>query len=92
MTLKESTMQQSHYTWNAWRRRNRLWADHPSTLISISNLASLYKSQGHKHDAAESLYLECAEKAEATLGPDHPHTLLFLKNISSTQNNLNHNQ
>ena len=63
-----------------------------STLISISNLASLYKSQGHKHDAAESLYLECAEKAEATLGPDHPHNLLFLKNIYSTQNNLNHNQ
>jgi hypothetical protein len=63
-----------------------------STLISISNLASLYKSQGKKYDAAEPLYLECAEKAEATLGPDHPHTLLFLKNISSTQNNLNHNQ
>ena len=47
------------------KRKATLGADHPKTLGSVNNLAVVYESQGN-YDAAEPLFMECAEKAKAT--------------------------
>src|SRR3954452_20280076 len=47
---------------------------HPDTLISMNNLAELYRSQG-RYGEAEPLYAEPLQLYRGVLGPRHPNTL-----------------
>ena len=58
-----------------------LGKDHPDTLISVANLASLYLDQG-RLEQSESLYLRALERRESTLGKDHPDTLTSVANLA----------
>ena len=51
-----------------------LGKDHPATLISVSNLATLYDDQG-RYSEAEPLYKRALEASERVLGKEHPMTL-----------------
>ncbi|KAK3902308.1 kinesin light chain [Staphylotrichum tortipilum] len=51
----------------------KLGADHPDTLISMSNLAFTWKGQG-RHADALTLMENCAQARQRVLGADHPHT------------------
>jgi CHAT domain-containing protein/tetratricopeptide (TPR) repeat protein len=53
----------------------------PRTLISLSNLALLYKAQG-RYGEAEPLYLEALRAQREELGPHHPDTLTSLNNLA----------
>ena len=55
--------------------------DHPDTLRSMNNLASLYNRQG-RYDAAEPLYLETLETQKRVLGDDHRDTTSTLYNLA----------
>jgi len=60
--------------------RKTLGDAHPSTLISIGNLALLLQDQG-KLDGAEPLYREAVSGAEKTLGVEHPTTVTMQENL-----------
>jgi hypothetical protein len=51
-----------------------LGAKHPSTLTSISNLASTYRNQGRWKEA-EDLEVQVMKMRNKVLGPQHPDTL-----------------
>jgi CHAT domain-containing protein len=51
-----------------------LGPDHPATLISVNNLAELYRTQG-RYGEAEPLYRRALATNEKVLGPEHPATL-----------------
>src|SRR5262245_12953924 len=51
-----------------------LGATHPSTLLSVHNLAALYDAQG-RYSEAEPLYKLALEGREKMLGTEHPDTL-----------------
>jgi tetratricopeptide (TPR) repeat protein len=51
-----------------------LGKDHPSTLTSVSNLASVLQGQG-KYEAVEAMNRRALEGSEKVLGKDHPSTL-----------------
>ncbi|KAK2054233.1 hypothetical protein LY76DRAFT_665397 [Colletotrichum caudatum] len=53
-------------------RRRVFGADHPSSLVSMRNLA---KSQGRRDDAL-ALMEDCARRRKKRLGPDHPDAIL----------------
>jgi tetratricopeptide (TPR) repeat protein/predicted Ser/Thr protein kinase len=55
-------------------RRRLLGEDHPDTLISMRNLAVLYRHQG-KVEQAESLLIKVLGVQRRLLGEDHPDTL-----------------
>ena len=55
-------------------RQQSLGAEHPDTLMSVSNLASVYESLGRYGDA-ERLYLRELPASERVLGAEHPDTL-----------------
>ncbi|KOV86033.1 hypothetical protein ADL03_09520, partial [Nocardia sp. NRRL S-836] len=59
-----------------------LGPDHPSTLLSRSNLANAYESAG---DLGRAIPLHEATLAdrERVLGPDHPSTLLSRSNLAN---------
>ena len=42
----------------------------------MNNLALLYNNQG-KYEEAESLYVECLEIRERTLGKEHPYSNFY---------------
>ena len=67
-------------------REKVLGKEHPFTLISMNNLASLFKSQG-KYDATEPLYREALQLSEKVLGKEHPSTLLSMNNLASLFDN-----
>jgi hypothetical protein len=54
--------------------RRVLGDEHPSTLISISNLAMFLEGR-QEYDQAEALYLECINGCRRVLGNDHPDTI-----------------
>ena len=59
-----------------------LWGkEHPDTLTSVHNLASLLKALG-KLDEAEPLYRWALEARERTLGKEHPDTLTSVNNLA----------
>jgi len=58
-----------------------LGTSHPSTLISMNNLAGSYESQG-KYDEAEFLYVECLALRKAILGTSHPSTIGSMNNLA----------
>jgi CHAT domain-containing protein len=47
---------------------------HPSTLLSMNNLAALYDSQG-RYGEAEPLYQKALQLTQEVLGKEHPRTL-----------------
>ena len=58
-----------------------LGPEHPDTLATVNNLASLYRSQG-RYGEAEPLYRRALEASERVLGPEHPHTLGSVNNLA----------
>ena len=58
-------------------------AEHPvTTVISLSNLARLYRATG-TYTKAEPLYQRALDIAEKALGPDHPTTAAALNNLAT---------
>ena len=60
-----------------------LGAEHPSTLSSITNLASTYRNQGRWKEA-EELFVQVMETSSRVLGQEHPSTLTSMANLAST--------
>ncbi len=58
-----------------------LGREHPDTLRSVSNLATLYCAQG-RYGEAEPLYKRALEGFERTLGPGHQATKDTAKNLA----------
>jgi tetratricopeptide (TPR) repeat protein len=62
--------------------RNRvLGVEHPDTLTSVNNLASLYTSQG-RYGEAEPLLVGALEASERVLVVEHPDTLTSMNNLA----------
>ena len=55
-------------------RRTKLGVDHPDTLNSMANLASMYWNQGRATEALK-LMEECVVARTRKLGTNHPNTL-----------------
>ncbi len=51
-----------------------LGEEHPDTLISMDNLASIWKAQDRDEEAVKPM-TECARLGMQILGADHPSTL-----------------
>jgi serine/threonine protein kinase len=64
-------------------RRRLLGADHPDTLNSMNNLASVLSSQG-KYAEAEQMCRQVLEVQERVLGKEHPDTLAGMMNLANT--------
>ncbi|KAL4863582.1 hypothetical protein BDV12DRAFT_206383 [Aspergillus spectabilis] len=63
---------------------NKVKSKHdPSTLTSMSDLASTYSDQGRWKEA-EELEVQVLEARKQVLGPGHPDTLLSMSNLAST--------
>ena len=58
-----------------------LGPDHPSTLATIHNIASVLAKQG-QYEEALKLYQEVLDKQKQILGSDHPNTLSTMHNIA----------
>jgi hypothetical protein len=54
--------------------KNKLGADHPDTLNSISNLAFTWKETGRETEAIR-LIEECIQSRQHILGLNHPDTI-----------------
>ncbi|KAK7928766.1 hypothetical protein PG985_005764 [Apiospora marii] len=65
------------------RSKQKLGADHPSTLNSMANLASTCRNQG-RWEAAEKLDVEVMERSKQKLGAGHPDTLNSMNNLAYT--------
>ena len=50
-----------------------LGEEHPDTLISMNNLALIFKGQGRAEEAM-ALMEDCTRMQKRVLGPDHPYT------------------
>jgi tetratricopeptide (TPR) repeat protein len=59
-----------------------LGKEHPSTLISMTNLAFLLESQG-KYNEAEPISRQTLALKEKVLGPEHQSTLISMNNLAS---------
>ena len=70
-----------------WEFESQLGPDHPHTLGSGYNLASLLRAQGD-YAAAEPLYRRALEGREKSFAPDHPDTLASVNGLA----NLLHDQ
>jgi len=62
-------------------RERVLGPEHPSTLVSVNNLAYLLESTGD-YAGAEPLYRRALEARERVLGPEHPDTLVSVNNLA----------
>ncbi len=62
--------------------RRAFGPEHPDTLMSMNNLASLYADQG-RYGEAEPLYVETLAISTRVLGPEHPDTLMSMNNLAS---------
>ena len=67
-------------------RRGVLGADHPDTLASLTNLASIFRNQG-RWEEAEKLEVQVMEARKTKLGVDHPDMLTIMGNLASTYRN-----
>ena len=54
--------------------KRELGPEHPDTLSSMANLASIYSNQGHWKEA-EKMYERALEGYEKAWEPEHPSTL-----------------
>ena len=59
-----------------------LGPEHPLTLTSINNLASVLYGQG-KYEEAEAMHQQALEGSEKVLGPEHPLTLKIANDLQS---------
>ena len=59
-----------------------LGKEHPSTLISMDNLAVILDKQG-KYKEAEEMHQRVLLLRERVLGKEHPHTLSSMNNLAS---------
>jgi len=67
----------------AYRYAERvLGAEHPDTLVTVNNLALLYKSNG-RYGEAEPLSRRALAARERVLGAEHPDTLVSVDNLAS---------
>ena len=64
-------------------RKRVLGTEHPDTLTSMINLASLYSEQGRWKEA-EKLGVLAMETTKRVLGTEHPDTLASMANLAST--------
>ena len=62
----------------------RLGRDHPDTLLTVHNLATLNKDQG-RYEKAEQLYGRALKGREERLGQDHPATLRTAEGLAIVQ-------
>jgi tetratricopeptide (TPR) repeat protein len=58
-----------------------LGREHPDTLRSVNNLASLLDNKGD-YDGAEPLYRRALEVRECVLGREHPDTLISVNSLA----------
>jgi len=72
-------------------RKFLLGDDHPDTLVSMNNLASIYQMQ-KSYEEAEKLYNFILEKRLVTLGEDHPMYLDSLFNLGVYYNSRGMNR
>jgi tetratricopeptide (TPR) repeat protein len=63
-------------------REKELRVNHPDTLTSVSNLASVLERQG-RYQEAESMNRRALEGYEKELGVNHPYTLTSVDNLAS---------
>jgi nucleoside phosphorylase/tetratricopeptide (TPR) repeat protein len=63
--------------------QDRVGSEHPSTLTSMSNLASAYWNQG-RWSEAEKLEIQVMETSKVVLGTEHSNTLTSMANLAST--------
>lgn len=61
--------------------------EHPNTLTSMSNLASVLRFQG-KYDEAEGIHRQVLALRESVLGKEHPSTLKSMANLALTYGDL----
>lgn len=61
--------------------RRVLGEEHPSTLTSMANLASTYRSQGRWAEA-EQMFVQVMETRKRVLGEEHPDTLGSMNNLA----------
>ena len=59
-----------------------LGPEHPDTLSTVNNLATLYTDQG-KYELAKPLYQWALETCERVLGLEHPDTAQTLGNLAN---------
>ena len=64
-------------------RKRILGEEHPDTLISMDNLASIYRDQGRLKEA-ENLEVQVMEVRKRVLGEDHPDTQTSMINLALT--------
>lgn len=64
-----------------------LGVEHPDTLISMHNLASIYWNQGQWKEA-EELQVQVMETKKTVLGDEHPDTLISMHNLACTWKSL----
>jgi nephrocystin-3 len=63
-----------------------LGKEHPSTLLTVNNLAMLLKSKGD-YIGAEPLFRHTLEAQERVLGKNHPNILLSVNNLAALLHN-----
>ncbi|MCC6344178.1 MAG: tetratricopeptide repeat protein [Bryobacterales bacterium] len=74
---------ESHYRRSLQLREHLLGADHPDTLESSDNLASLYYRRG-QFDRAETLHRHAFEVRRRAFGLSNPDTLASMNNLADT--------
>jgi Tetratricopeptide repeat len=62
-------------------RQRHLGIEHPDTLLTMNNLAYVYRSRG-RYDDAEILHGWALAGLEKQLGVEHPVTLMSMQNLS----------
>lgn len=62
--------------------REALGPRHPTTLVTLNNLAVVVQHQG-RYGEAESLYRETLELHRVAFGPHHPETLVTMNNLAA---------
>jgi Tetratricopeptide repeat len=63
-----------------------LGLEHPYTLTSMTNVASMCRDQGRWKEA-EELFVQAIEMGKRVLGPEYPCTLSSMVNMALTYGN-----
>ncbi|KEF50792.1 uncharacterized protein A1O9_13157, partial [Exophiala aquamarina CBS 119918] len=63
-----------------------LGTEHPSTLVSMNNLAVVLRDQGSDEEA-EQIYRQVVKVQKAALGAEHPSTLVGMNNLAVVLSN-----
>ena len=71
--------------------KRTLGDEHPSTILSMNNLAWSYNNLGRPQDAVQ-LREKVLEACKRTLGDEHPNTLLSISNLAASYSDLGRSQ